>query len=338
MRAILAIIALAALGWTGWWFVIATAKERALAAWLADRRAAGWVAEAEAVEVGGFPWRVDTTVRGLELANPEAGWTWSAPRFQFTTLAYQPNEIIAIWPPRQSFATPFGATQIASETMRGSLAVAPNPRLELLRATIELADVTLAGDAGWTLGLGDAIFAARQAEGAEAAPFAYEFAFTAGELAPPGGWTGELARGVLDAVIETARLDLVATFDRPLDRAPVEGAPPSIERLVVRDVTLAWGRLDLRGKGALVADADGLAEGTIDLRARNWDDMLAVAERSGALPSGVAAALRGGLGLIARLGGDRGTLEAPLVFEGGAMRLGPVPIGPAPRLARRPGP
>ena len=98
MRIVLAIIALAALGWTGWWFLIASAKEAALNAWLAERRAAGWVADAEAVEVAGFPYRVDTTVRGLELANPEAGWAWSAPEFQFLTLAYQPNHLIAIWP------------------------------------------------------------------------------------------------------------------------------------------------------------------------------------------------------------------------------------------------
>ena len=79
MRVILAIIAAAAIGWSVWWWAIASAKERALAAWLDERRAAGWVAEAEAIDVGGFPYRIDTTIRGLELANPAAGWSWTAP-------------------------------------------------------------------------------------------------------------------------------------------------------------------------------------------------------------------------------------------------------------------
>ncbi len=61
--------------------------------------------------------------------------------------------------------------------------------------------------------------------------------------------------------------------------------------------------------------------------------MVEIAERSGALPSGVASALQGGLGLIARLGGDRDSIQAPLEFADGSVRLGPIPLGPAPRLA-----
>jgi hypothetical protein len=336
MRVILAIVALAAAGWTGWWFLIATAKERALGAWLAERRAAGWVAEAEAVDVGGFPYRVDTTVRGLELANPPAGWAWSAPTFQFLALAYQPNHLIAIWPSEQDFATPLGATRVASQTMRGSVIFEPNPRLALRRSTIELEGVTLAGD-GWQVGLAEGVLATRQAEAPDAPPFAHEIGFSASDLALPEAWARGVDRaGVLDPVIETARLDAVAVFDRPLDRAAVEGAPPLIERLTITDMTFTWGKLDLRGRGELAADARGFAEGRIDLRARNWREMLDVAERSGALAPGLASALRGGLGLFARLGGDRNTLEAPLDFEGGTMRLGPVPLGPAPLLARRP--
>lgn len=71
MRIILAIVTLAVVGWTGWWFLIATAKERAIEAWLAARREVGWVAEASVVSVG-VPYRIDTTLTGLELSNPRA--------------------------------------------------------------------------------------------------------------------------------------------------------------------------------------------------------------------------------------------------------------------------
>lgn len=338
MRMLLAMIGLivaAALGWTAWWFFIAAAKDRALEAWLAERRAAGWVAEAAAIDVGGFPYRVDTTVRGLELANPEGGWAWSAPTFQFLALAYQPNHLIAFWPPEQTFSTPFGTATITSALMEGSLVVEPNARLGLRRATIELGEVAVAGAFGWRLGLREGVFALRQAQGEDerAIPNAYDVAFTAEGVAPPEQWTRALGSGVLAASIDTLRFEATATFDRPLDRLAVEGARPSIERLDVTDATFAWGRLDLRARGALVADANGLAEGTITLRARNWREMLDVAERAGALPQGVAAALRGGLGLFARLGGDRDAIEAPLDFSRGVARLGPIPVGRAPRLA-----
>ena len=108
-----------------------------------------------------------------------------------------------------------------------------------------------------------------------------------------------------------------------------------LEGVDIRDIALTWGRLDIRGRGSLAVDAEGFAEGRVELRARNWEDMLAVAESSGALNPTLAGALRGGLALLARLSGDRDALDVPLEFEGGVARLGPIPIGAAPRLARR---
>ncbi len=331
MRIMLAILALAALAWTGWWFFVAYAKERAIEGWLAERRAEGWVAEASAVDVAGFPYRVDTTVSVLHLANPDVGWAWSAPEFQFLTLAYQPNHLIAFWPQEQSFSTPLGTTRITSETMQGSVVVEPNLQLALRRATVELDDLTLADDLGWSLGVDAGLVSARQSEDASAPPFTYDLALSAEGMSLPEQWGVDRA-GVLSEVIEQVRFDGAATFDRALDRPAVEGEPPALEALEIRDVSLNWGRLDLRGQGALRVDGAGFAEGRINLRARNWEDMLDMAQSSGALNGSVASALRAGLGLLARLGGDSRTLDAPLEFAGGVMRLGPVPIGPAPRL------
>jgi len=336
MRVILAIVALGALGWTGWWFAVASAKEAAITAWLDERRASGWVAEASAIDVEGFPYRVDTTVRGLELANPDAGWAWSAPQFQFLTLAYQPNHLIAIWPDAQTIATVFGATDVRSETMRGSLVVEPDTRLTLRRTAIEIVGLGLTLPVGGVIGIESAMLTTRQAEGPAAAPFAHEMAFTAETLSLPDDLLrGVDPTGVLSPVIETARFDVLATFDGPWDRPAIEGVPPALDALEIRDMTLTWGSLDLRGKGALTAGADGYAVGRIDLRARNWREMIDLAERAGAVSSGVAGTMRGGLGLLARLAGDGETLEAPLDFADGRVFLGPVPIGRAPRMASR---
>lgn len=332
MRVILAITAAAALGWIGWWFFVAHAKEDAIADWLAGRRAEGWTAQAEAIEVGGFPYRVDTTVRALELANPEGGWAWSAPEFQFLSLAYQPHHLIAIWPPVQRLATPFGETEVRSRTMRGSLVVEPRPGLALERAAVDVEGLTLGEPGPEALGVARGVLGIRQADGAE--PFAYDVSLSAETVTLPASWARRFDRAGLAPVIGRASLEGVAVFDRPWDRAAIEGANPAVETLTVRDLTFTWGGLDLRGRGELRADAEGYAEGRIDLRARNWREMLDAAEASGALGSGTASALRGGLGLLARLGDDPETLEAPLEFSGGAARLGPVPLGAAPRLNR----
>ena len=143
------------------------------------------------------------------------------------------------------------------------------------------------------------------------------------------------ADGVLPAEIGPIALDSTLVFDRPWDRPALEDGNPVLEEVAIRDLSLTWGKLDLRGRGTLGVDAEGFAEGRIDLRARNWEDMLAVAEASGALNPTLGGALRSGLGLIARLSGDRNALEVPLDFHGGVARLGPIPLGPAPRLAQR---
>lgn len=333
MRIILAIVTLAAVGWTGWWFLIAAAKERAIEAWLAARREVGWVAEASVVSVGGFPYRIDTTLTGLELSNPQGGWSWTAPDFRLLTLAYQPNHMIAVWPREQTFASLVGRVRVLSEDMRGSVIVEPNLQFGLRRSTIDLTGLRIVGETmPWEVSLAHGILALRQAEGDSPPPNAYDVAFTAETLTLPKEWLAFDGAGVLDQAIQLASVQATATLDRPLDRLAVEGTPPLIRRLAVDDMTFTWGRLDLRGKGELKADAEGFAEGTIDLRARNWREMVEVAETSGAINSNLAAALRGGLGLIARFGGDPNVIEAPLEFSSGFMRLGPIPVGPAPRF------
>jgi hypothetical protein len=79
MRILLAIVILAGLGWSGWWYFGATMRQNAVEDWLSGRRDAGWVAEAGDIAVHGFPNRIDMIVEGLDLADPEAGWARREP-------------------------------------------------------------------------------------------------------------------------------------------------------------------------------------------------------------------------------------------------------------------
>jgi hypothetical protein len=334
MRTLLAIVILAAVGWSGWWFVQSTARDRAMEAWLADRRAAGWVADAAEVRVRGFPNRVDTVITGLDLSDPEAGWDWNAEGLQILSLSYKPHHVIAILTGEQVVATPYETVRATSDRLRGSVIFRPTPRLELDHSTFEIENMVLTGDAGWTATIGEAILATRQA--ADGTPFAHDVAFNAESLAlPPELIASFRADGVLPAEVGPIALDATLAFDRAWDRPALENDNPALEEVTIRDLSFTWGRLDLRGRGTLGVDAEGFAEGRLDLRARNWEDMIAVAEASGALGATLGGALRSGLGLIARLSGDRNALEAPLDFAGGVARLGPIALGPAPRLAQR---
>jgi hypothetical protein len=340
MRALLAIVLLAAAAWSGWWWWSASARQAAVENWLAERRAAGWVAEATDVRVSGFPNRVDLTAAGLALADPRAGWMWEAPFFQILAMTWQPHHFVAVWPPEQLVATPYETLRVESARMRGSLVFVPGLALEIDRLTVEATDLTLVGDAGWRAGLGRAVLATRRAGEAAESGAAYDLSLVVAGLALPDAWTEGLdVAALLPTRLEAAEVDATLRFDRPWDRRAVETDNPRLEAVDLRDAHMRWGRLDLRGRGALAADAQGFAEGRIDLRVRNWREALEIALSAGAIGAGVARAAEAGLGLAARLGGGRDSIDVPLVFENGrtylALPLAPVPVGDAPRLTRR---
>jgi hypothetical protein len=334
INALLAAVALAFLGWSGWWWFGATQKAAAVEGWLAERRADGWVAEAE-VGVTGYPNRFDMTVEDLTLADPEAGWAWSAPAFRTFMMSWQPNKVIAEWPGEHLVSVPGERTRASAVSFRASVAFLPTTDLALDRAVVEADGLTLIGEAGWTAGLADAQLSVRRSETHADEPHAYDAAFDARDLAPPEALRETLARalgGELPARIDRLSLDLVAVLRRPLDRHAVEDSDLRPKALDIRRSLIRWGALGLEAEGRLDIGRDGTPVGRVELTARNWRAMLDAAERSGALAPGLATAIRAGLEVMTLLSSNSDSITAPLVFADGRMSLGPVPLGEAPRL------
>ncbi len=94
-----------------------------------------------------------------------------------------------------------------------------------------------------------------------------------------------------------------------------------------------FGATGLIAKGALTFDAAGIPEGTVDLTVRDWRAALAIAVAAGMVPPGVAGLAETAGTLLA---GGQADLTAPLAFTAGQMRLGPVPLGPAPSFYPQP--
>jgi hypothetical protein len=334
MKRLLAIVILAALAWSGYWVFMAETRERLLEGWLAERRAEGWVADVTDLHVSGFPNRIDTFMTGLALADPDEGWRWNAEGFQILSMSWKPHHLIAVWPGEQVIGSPYETIRMTGETLRGSVIFRPTPRLELDRTSIEIGGLRLAGDLGWEARIDAATLATRQVP--DAGEHAHQIAFNATGLVPPNAWSERIPGSrALPREMETLKLDVVVDFDRPWDRAAVETKNPAITAIELHDATAVWGDLSLRAQGRLETDAQGFAEGEITLRARNWRQMLSIAEQSEAISSDLAGAMRGGLDLIAMLSGDRDTIEVPLDFRDGRTYLGPIPVGAAPRLSRK---
>lgn len=334
MRIILAVIILATVAWCGYWVIGARSIEASVGRWIEERAQDGWVVSNSGILTGGFPYRFDTSISDLELADPDSGLAWSAPLFQILALSYQPGHVIAFWPDRQMVATPDQKITVTSANMRGSLSFANMNDLLLDRATIEFDTVGLASTLGWNAALDHGQLALRRSPGAENG---YDIAFETRNLTVPGAVSETLVqRGLASDRIEALTLSATVFFDAPWDRAAIEDRRPQPRHVKLDLAQLSWGQLDLKLAGTLDIDDTGIPSGEITVKATNWHDMLDLARQTGFVPEAIYPLVESGLKALARLSGNPKTIDAPLRFRNGQILLGGLlPLGPAPRLLLR---
>lgn len=330
MRKLIVIAVVLAGLWGGYWFIGAQATERAFAGWIADRQTDGWVAEVSDLSTRGFPNRFDTIFTGLELADPDTGLAWSAPEFQILALSYKPHHVIAVWPGTQTLSTPEQKIEISGSNVKGSVVVSPSTSLTLERSSIMLEGLSFASTAGWTAALEKGQLATRQIEGGENR---HEIHFDASNLTPAFSFIQSLdADDMLPPIFEGVILKANIDFTAPWDRAAIERARPQVTRIDLTEFKAKWGELELWLAGAVDVDATGAPNGNVTVKARNWRKMIEIAQASGTLAPELVSTVTRALGFVAGLSGNSETLDVPLRLSGGAMFLGPIPIGKAPRI------
>lgn len=331
-RILAAVLAIIPVAWAAWWWIAAGAQEQAIRDWLAAQRARGWQAEAAEITVSGFPNRLDASLEEPAFANVEDGWSWRGAFLHVLQVIYDPTFMVVVFPPEAEVALPGARARLTADRMRASLRAADTRTMSLERISAEVELAGLAAEAGWTASV-ERVSAHLLAAPDAGPENAYRIRLDALRLRPPGFLLRLAdAAGALSPVVDSVVIDGRAAFAAPLDRAAFEVALPPLEALSVSQARAVWGELDFAMKGSVSADEDGYADGSFDVSARNWRKMIAALVAAGAMPAALGDTLEQGLGFVARLGGDPDTLDVALTFSGGFTRIGPVPIGPAPRL------
>lgn len=334
MRVLLGIVTVGAALWSGYWFIGQNGVTSGFASWFETRRAEGWAAEYTSLETQGFPNRFDTSFENLVLADPETGLAWEAPIFQILALSYKPNHVIAAFPTQQLFATPQEKFQVVAEDMRASIVTGADVSMPLERSTLTASSLAITAESTAETMQAEALRLA--VERLPTGQPTYRLGLAADGLSPALDWRVQLdPAGRLPDAFDALSADITVTFDAPWDLSAIEDARPQPRRIDIKLAEARWGRLELLAAGEVDVDSAGLPKGEIVIKARNWRDILQMAVSSGTLNQGFADTLESGLSLISQMAGNPETLDIPLNFSGGRVRIGPVPLGAAPVLRLR---
>lgn len=328
MRLLTVIAGVLALSYGGYWLLASRSVEAAVRAEV-DRLSAAGLASAAEVRLEGFPSRFDLTFEAPEVVDRSGLTGWRAPFLQVFALAYRPNHVIVVWPDEQEVMVAGLPLAVTSSEMRASAVVAGTD-VALDHMTYVAKDLRLAPPDGAGIGLGEARLATRRAPGLNNG---HDLGVALLGLVPDPAIRAVLdPGGTLPESLEWLRLDAGLAFDRPINRSAGARGGPKLTAVDLREVSLRWGPLALEGKGRVAADSAGLAEGQIDLVARDWRRLVALAAQAGMVKPELAPTFEAMLEQIDAADGDPDALRAPLVWKDGRTRLGPIPLGPAPRF------
>ena len=324
-RLTLIVIVLAGI-YSAYWFIGASATERAVAAQRDELGAAGWNVDYSDVSTAGYPSRFDTSVTDIRVQSPDRRTAWNAPFLQALSMSYKPNEVILAFPDQQTLSRDGFTLTIKSNGLLASLAVAPTPTLPLATLTAQTGPVTISGPQSALFSMTKGL-AALRLSGTE--PNQYDAYldlddFTLPDdlhhvLDPTGNFPDSFSQITIDGTVD---------LDQPLNRN-VLTIQPRPTQITLNGMTITWGALQLRGKGEVSVDRSGVPTGRITLSAQNWRDMIGLAVNAGLLDQGLANTVQN---MGALLAGGSAELSVPITFKNGLMSLGPLPLGPAPRL------
>ena len=322
-----ALLLAAAIAWSGFWLWARAETRARMDQAVADLARAGYQIGWKDRAIGGYPFRMDVTLSDASVRDP-SGWALQAPVLEGEAFLYAATHWL--------FAAPKGLTFVRPE--RGPVAVSGR----ILRAS--LTDLDKRPPSFSFQGV-DLSF--QPPPGAE--PFALQsaskvefhlrpgpddeggvFATVENGKAQLGGLFGRVAGDKPVSITWNATLSKMSAFSGADWAEAVRRWTEAGGRMTVRpDSRLAAGDALVEARsGALSVGRDGRLRGVIDVALRQAPQALGAMAETGALPYNTAEAA----GAVARARQQGDTARATINFEAGQTTLGPVALGPAPKV------
>lgn len=334
MRRLIWLMVVLALSWSGWWVFVANSMRGGIEQWFSDRRAEGWQAETADTRLSGYPTSIDILLDRPALADPDTGVAFETPSMRLSAPAWWPGHMTVALPEQaMRVATPRTRHEVSAEAATAVLRLRPRSDLQVQEMDVGAGRWDITSPEGTVWGAEALTLNVRQDE---TKPELYAFVANAPNFTP-GGVPRRQLRIPQDWPIafDSLKLEALIRFDRPFDRRTLEDVRPQPRRIDLSVAEAAWGSLSLRSAAALDVSEDGRLTGEWSLQARNWQDILTVAENAGSLPSQLRPQLDNILAALARGSGNPDAIDVTLTLRNGQIFLGFIPLGQAPRVILR---
>ncbi len=330
----LAAIAAAALFAAGalclYWLWAAGQVRTAIAQWSAAQRAAGYQVSYNGPELGGFPVRLAVRLAAPRIAAPH-GWRWSGAAIAGEAAFWQPLLLRLALPLRQELVAVWRGHErrLSLDAGRADGEVRLDGAGQAVAAAVEMFDVTV-----------------REAPGQEMADWTAHAVHMRQQITRPRPSAGQDALMHLEGTLADLTVPrppplFPDTIDRLAYAADLIGTVPPGEPaaalaawrdggglLQVRNLTLAWGTLDVRADGTVALDDMLRPQGAFSAHIAGLPEMLDALVAQGGMQPGAAAALRIAVLAFAE-GRDRSgrpIVRVPVTLQDGTVFLGPVAV------------
>jgi len=329
---ITAVVALLALGWTGYWFWIRDRLIAGIEQWQEARRAEGIDVVDAGRSIGGFPMRLEIVVEQPRIAR--AGmWAWSATRLRVFVQPWNLSHVIVDIGREQTIEwTEAGAARSARLVAERALASTHLSREGQLRsAALDLAAPRLTDNVFGEISAKRAQLHLRANHGETtdrpANSYGLAFQFEDARL-PPAADT--------PLGLDIAALKLVLTLPPPLppiDRADLDAWRDAGGIINVDRLEVTWGPLDGTANGSIGLDRAMRPLFSFGTEVRGFNATIDAYANAGRLKPNQATGLKLALTALAKPDAKgRPTAQIPIAGQDGRLYVGPLGVANLPPL------